>query len=133
METTNERHKGKLKNNKNTSNPVNVAFDALEDKKGQDISIIDLDGKSSMADALVIATSTSERHSRTLADNVPQALEAHGFPILGVEGLTDGDWVLVDTGDIIVHIFTEEARELYNLEKMWSVAFDDEEDIDEAV
>lgn len=93
---------------------------ALDDLKAVDVAIIPLEGKSSMADYLIIAGGTSTRHASSLAANVEKELKAHGFRIYGVEGKQSGDWVCVDAGDIIVHIFEPETRKLYNLEKLWS-------------
>lgn len=71
---------------------------------------------------MVIASGGSQRQVTALADRLIRRLKDAGYPVLGVEGLAQGDWVLVDLGDVIVHIFRNETRELYNLEKMWSVA-----------
>lgn len=71
---------------------------------------------------MIIASGTSQRHVAALADRVVRALKDAGRPVNGIEGLAQGDWVLVDLGDVIVHLFRPEVRELYNLEKMWSLA-----------
>lgn len=94
---------------------------SLDDDKAQDITTIDLAGKTSFADCMIIASGTSRRHIATLADHVAEHLKEVGYPPLSVEGKELGDWVLVDAGDIIVHIFRPEVREQYNLEKMWAV------------
>jgi ribosome-associated protein len=96
---------------------------ALHDKKAEDVAIVSLVGKSSLADALVIATGTSERHLDTLARHVMSTLTDEGYDIYATDGLNQSDWVIVDVGDVIVHLFLSPARERYNLEKMWSVAF----------
>lgn len=95
---------------------------ALEDGKAENIVDIDLAGKTTIADRMVIASGTSPRHVAALADRVVKQMKDAGHRVLGVEGLAQGDWVLVDLGDVIVHLFRSEVRELYNLEKMWSVA-----------
>lgn len=110
-----------------------LAAKALDGKKALDITLLSLVGRSSVADAMIVATGTSDRHVQTLAHAVVEALEAAGAGIIGVEGLESGWWVLVDTGDIIVHIFQEDARQVYRLEKLWSPEFDDENAAAEAL
>ena len=125
--------KSKLKINKvlGSDQQIKLAMAALDDKKALDIVPISLKGKSTMADALVIASGTSTRHAQNLAQYVVEVLEDAGVDILGVEGMDSGEWVLVDTGDIVVHVFQEEARELYRLERLWSHTFDDDNATDE--
>jgi len=94
----------------------------LEDDKAQDIVLIDLRGKSSMADSLIIASGRSHRHVGALADHVLRALKEAGFGRAKVEGLPTCDWVLIDVGDVVVHIFRPEVRSFYNIEKIWSVS-----------
>lgn len=103
---------------------LEIAQAALNDKKAEDIVPISLVGKTSMADALLIATGTSSRHVVTLIDSVCEALAKAGYTVDGVEGQMVGDWVIVDTGDILVHVFQEEARAHYRLERLWSHSFD---------
>lgn len=98
-----------------------LATTALEDLKGVEIVEIDISGKSSIADAMLVATGTSKRHVRSLADQVRTQAKNAGEAPLGVEGEETGDWVLVDLGDVIVHVMTAEMREFYALEKLWSV------------
>lgn len=93
---------------------------SLDDDKAENIVTIDLAGKSSFADYMIVATGRSQRHVSTLADKLSTRLKEVDMPALSTEGKTAGDWVLVDCGDIIVHLFRQEIRELYNLEKMWS-------------
>lgn len=102
---------------------VTIAQHALANKKAQNVIGISLKGKTDMADALVIATGTSARHVAALAEEVVEMFTKANIPVLGVEGLPAGDWVIVDTGTIMVHIFQENVRDLYQLEKMWSVTF----------
>lgn len=83
---------------------------------------MNLAGKADFADSMLIASGTSSRHVGALADRVVQALKSVGFEHVMVEGKESCDWVLVDAGDVVVHIFKPEARRYYNLEKMWSVA-----------
>jgi len=92
----------------------------LDEAKAEDIKAIDLDGKSSIGDFMVIATGRTDRHVGAIADQIQKKLKDLGYPRARVEGLEACDWVLIDTGDIIVHVFRPEVREFYNLEKMWS-------------
>lgn len=94
----------------------------LEDGKAEDIVDIDLAGKTTIADRMIIASGTSQRQVQALVDRVLKALRDAGRRVIGVEGQAQGDWVLVDLGDVIVHVFRPQVRERYNLEKMWSVA-----------
>ncbi len=105
---------------------------SLDDDKAEDISTIDLAGKTSFADYMVVASGSSRRHIMTLADHVTEHLKEVGVPPLSVEGKELGDWVLVDAGDVIVHIFRSEIREMYNLEKMWAVPVPDADALAEA-
>lgn len=92
---------------------------SLDDSKGEDIAPIDLTGKSALADCMVIATGRSQRHVTAIADRLLEDLKKAGGDHIRVEGLRGGDWVLIDAGDVIVHIFRPELRAFYNLEKMW--------------
>lgn len=95
-------------------------IEALEDLKGQKIVELDVTQLSDVMDFLVIANGTSSRHVKSLANNVVEDLKAKGFRPLGVEGLEGGEWVLVDFGDTVVHVMQPEARNFYELEKLWS-------------
>jgi ribosome-associated protein len=92
----------------------------LDDAKAEGIVTIDLKGKSSIGDFMVIATGRTDRHVGAIADQLRQKIKETGWSHVRVEGLEACDWVLIDTGDIIVHVFRPEVREFYNLEKMWS-------------
>jgi ribosome-associated protein len=94
---------------------------SLDDDKAEDIVTIALDGRSSIADAIVIATGRSARHVAALAENLARRLKEEGFTGARIEGLPQGDWVLIDCGDIVVHLFRDEVRAYYDLEGMWSV------------
>jgi len=93
---------------------------ALDDKKAEDISVINVEGKCSFADVMVIATGRSARHVATLADDAVDAIRALGISHPMIEGKEVGDWVLIDAGDVVIHLFRPEVRLFYNLEKMWS-------------
>lgn len=103
--------------------------ECLEDNKAEDMTTIDLQGKTSLADYMVIASGRSQRHVGALADHLARSLKKHGFGKAHLEGLPQADWVLIDAGDIIVHLFRPEVREFYNLEKMWSPALIEEEEV----
>ena len=99
---------------------MNVILDSMEDSKAEEILPINVMGRSSMADGMVIASGRANRHVAAIADHLVGKLKAHGQKDIRVEGLDTSDWVLVDAGDIIVHIFRPEVRSFYNLEKLWS-------------
>lgn len=92
----------------------------LDEAKAEDIVTIDLAGKSSIGDFMVVATGGSDRHVSAIAEQLARKLKESGSASVRTEGRQTSDWVLVDTGDIIIHIFRQEVREFYNLEKMWS-------------
>ena len=89
--------------------------------KAEDTVEIDLTGKTSIADTMIVTSGRSQRHVGSIADRVVQALKENGFPSPRVEGMPACDWVLIDAGDLLVHIFRPEVRSFYNLEKMWGV------------
>lgn len=91
----------------------------LDDAKAEDVITIPLEGKSSLGDFMVVASGRNERHVGAIADQLREKLKARGEAAVRVEGESTCDWVLIDTGDIIVHVFRPEVREFYNLEKMW--------------
>jgi ribosome-associated protein len=92
---------------------------SLEDDKAEDILSIDIRGKSSVADTLIIASGRSQRHVGALADHITRKLKEAGVKDVRIEGLPQCDWVLVDAGDVIVHIFRPEVRGFYNIERIW--------------
>ena len=94
----------------------------LDDMKAEDITTIDLAGKSSIADVMVVASGRSQRHVASTAENVVKDLKAAGMTGIRVEGQKQADWVLIDAGDVIVHVFRPEVRAFYDLEKMWKSA-----------
>jgi ribosome-associated protein len=105
--------------NASVSRAITIVLASLEDSKAENIVSIDLYGKSALADHMVIASGRSHRHVAAVADHLLKALKDAGCGNARVEGLAGADWVLIDSGDIIVHIFRPEVRDFYNLEKMW--------------
>ncbi|WP_370236136.1 ribosome silencing factor [Brevundimonas sp.] len=104
------------------STPLETALLAkLDEDKAQDIVLIDLKGKSPMSDTMIVASGRSHRHVSALADHLLRTLKEHGFGKARVEGLPHCDWVLIDAGDVIVHLFRPEVRTFYNIEKIWAV------------
>jgi len=98
---------------------LHVVEASLEDDKAEDIVVIDLTGKDAFADYLVIASGRSDRHVGALADHLVEKLKALGLPSVPTEGMERCDWVLLDAGDVVVHVFKPEIRTFYNLEKLW--------------
>jgi ribosome-associated protein len=93
----------------------------LDTNKGEDITTLTLRDKCSFADYMIVASGRAPRHVAALADYVTDMLKKQGTPPLSVEGKDSGDWVLIDAGDIVVHIFRPEVRQFYNIEKMWAM------------
>lgn len=102
---------------------------SLDDDKAIDIVSIDLTGKSSIADAMVVASGASVRQVGAMADHLREKLKAAGIKGISIEGLENCDWVLIDSGDVIVHLFRPEVRDFYNLEKLWSEALPESVDV----
>jgi ribosome-associated protein len=99
---------------------LTTVLNSLSDAKAENVVSIDLRGKTSIGDAMVVASGRSQRHVGAIADQLRDKLKDDGFRDLRIEGLPHCDWVLIDAGDVIVHIFRPEVRQFYNLEKMWS-------------
>lgn len=102
---------------------IDLILDTLDDAKAEETVSVDIAGKSSLADHMVVTSGRSHRHVAAVADQIITALRDHGHGKPRVEGLPHADWVLVDAGDVIVHIFRPEVREFYNIEKMWQADF----------
>jgi len=98
-----------------------IVLDALDDLKAKDAKVIDVRSHSNVTDLMVIATGTSSRQVKSLAQNVAFKAKENGCAPLGVEGEDAGEWVLVDLGDIVVHVMLEPIRQFYQLERLWSV------------
>ncbi len=99
---------------------------SLDQDKAEDIAVIDLAGKTTIADYMIIASGRSHRHVASMADHLLRRLKDGGHGSCKVEGLPQADWVLIDAGDVVIHLFRPEVRAFYNLEKMWSADLVDE-------
>ena len=104
-----------------TEQVKDLVLSALDDMKAQDVQVMDVRDMTSVTDIMVIASGTSDRHIKALADNVVEQVKHAGLQPLGVEGETSREWVLVDLGDVVVHVMHPQTRAFYNLEKLWSV------------
>lgn len=102
--------------------PLSVVLESLSESKAEDIVSIDIKGKTAIADHMVVASGRSHRHVGAIADHLVRDLKNAGYGSPRVEGLPHCDWVLIDVGDIVVHLFRPEVRAFYNIEKMWSAA-----------
>ncbi len=100
---------------------LKVITDVIDEKKGENITVLDVRGKTSITDYMVIVTGTSERHARSLCQYVSEKVKKLGISHPGFEGGPGSDWVLLDLGDVILHVMTAQAREFYQLEKLWSM------------
>jgi ribosome-associated protein len=99
---------------------ITAVLKQLDDGKAEQVVAMDLSGKSTIADTMIVATGRSGRHVNAIADQVVDELSKHGMKNIRIEGIPQCDWVLVDAGDVIVHIFRPEVRSFYNLEKLWA-------------
>lgn len=100
---------------------IDIVIDALEGVKGKDIVTLDVSELTDVMDHIVVASGTSNRQVKALADNVVEEGKKAGFRPLGVEGMDTAEWVLVDYGDLVVHVMLPTTRQFYDLEKLWSV------------
>ncbi len=92
---------------------------AAEEKKGEDIAVLDLEGRTIVADTFVIITGRSKIQTRSIADAIIEAARSAAFPVARTEGYNDGGWILIDAGPVVVHVFTPDQRQFYNLERLW--------------
>jgi ribosome-associated protein len=100
---------------------LKIVQEVLDERKGQNITTLDVRGKTSFTDYMVVVTGTSDRHLRSLCDYVAEKLKESGIRPLGIEGDLGSDWVLLDLGDVIVHAMNAQARGFYQLEKLWTI------------
>ena len=109
-----------LKARPDADETLNLILSRLDDMKAEETVTIDLRGKSSITDYMIVTSGRANRHVGAIAENVAKGLKENGIAAPHVEGLPNCDWVLIDSGDVIVHVFRPEVREFYNLEKMWT-------------
>jgi ribosome-associated protein len=109
----------RARRSRQTANLRNLVETALEDMKAVDVRVLDLTGLTDFADTMIIASGNSDRHVRSIADRVVERVRAAGIKPLGVEGQREGEWVLVDLNDVVVHVMLPRVRELYGLERLW--------------
>lgn len=117
---------GQSSDRKDPEQALKLILESLDESKAEDTLSIDLRGKSSLADFMIITSGRSHRHVGAVSDRLLRDLKNNGFGNAHVEGLPNCDWVLIDTGDHIVHIFRPEVREFYNIEKMWTAESQDD-------
>ncbi len=113
-----------------TAELQNMVVDALEDLKAVDLKVLDVRDRTSFTDVMVIASGNSDRHVKSLSDSVVQKAKAAGEQPLGVEGQDAGEWVLVDLGNVIVHVMLPRVRDFYQLEKLWTAPPAEEGQVD---
>ncbi len=113
---------GTVSQHSETFDLVRVAADALDEKKGMDISLLDVGDLLSITEVFVIVTGSSRPHVRTLAESVAEKLKEHDRRPLRTEGAAEAEWVLLDFGDFVVHVFQSEPRDFYGLERLWGDA-----------
>lgn len=117
-----EALEGNVSQHNETFDIVRIAADALDDKKGVDIALLDVGDLLSITEVFLIVTGTSRPHARTLAEAVAEKLKEHHRRPLRTEGAAEGEWILLDFGDFVVHVFQEEQRDFYGLERLWGDA-----------
>lgn len=107
---------------------LKLATEALDDMKARDVRVLDVGQLTSITDYMIVASGTSDRHVRSIADRLVERAKAAGYPPLGVEGADGGEWVLVDLQDVVVHIMQPRIREFYKLENLWDLSGNDAAD-----
>jgi len=106
--------------NDTAAKALKLVLESLEDSKAENVTSINITGKSALGDYMVVVSGRSSRHVTAIAEHLMDDLKGEDIGPVRVEGLETGDWILIDCGDIIVHIFRPEIREFYNIEKMWA-------------
>jgi ribosome-associated protein len=100
---------------------LKLTLEEIDERKGLQITTLDVRGKANFTDYMIVVTGTSDRHLQSLCNYVAEKVEKSGFKPYSIEGIPGSDWVLLDLGDVIVHAMTQQARDYYQLEKLWSV------------
>lgn len=103
--------------------PIDIVVEALEDAKGKDLCVLDVREITSIADYMVVVSGTSDRHVKALSTWVIDSLREHGYRPQGIEGEQDREWILIDYGDIVIHLMQQQTRDFYQLERLWSKDF----------
>ncbi len=106
-----------------TDKLLTLVLEQLDDIKGEDINVIDVRGKTNICDYMVVVTGTSSRHLKSLSGHVEEEVKKNGLKPIGIEGENTGEWIVVDLGDVIVHVMLGQTRDFYQLEKLWEVDF----------
>ncbi|MCF6768472.1 ribosome silencing factor [Thiotrichales bacterium 19S11-10] len=106
---------------KTAKNILDNALESIDDLRGQSISTMHVEHITDMMEYIVITTATSKQHAVSLGKHIKEEAKKGGFDILGMEGLDNGDWILIDLGDVVVHVMTEATRSYYELEKLWDI------------
>jgi ribosome-associated protein len=118
-ETRNMATSTRARRSRQTAILQNLVETALDDMKAVDVKVLDLAGLTDFADTMIVASGNSDRHVRSIADRVIERVRSAGVKPLGVEGQREGEWVLVDLNDVVVHVMLPRVRELYGLERLW--------------
>jgi ribosome-associated protein len=113
-------HAAALKAQSDADKTLNMILSRLDDMKAEETVTIDLRGKSAFSDYMIVTSGRANRHVGAIAENVTKALKETGIKNIHIEGLPNCDWVLIDSGDVIVHVFRPEVREFYSLERLWT-------------
>lgn len=98
-----------------------IVIKSIEDLKALNINVIDVRGNTTITDLMIICSGTSNRHVKSIAENVSEQAKKHGVPTIGAEGINEGEWALIDLGDIIIHVMQPSVRDFYNLEGLWTI------------
>lgn len=107
---------------KSIEQQTDIIIEALEELKSKDVMVLDVRAQSNFTDIMIIASGSSDRQTKAICNKVMERAKEHAIPIIGVEGEQTGDWILVDLGDIVVHIMLPATRDFYQLEKLWGMA-----------